>query len=161
MKLNELNILLEFGDAIYDWKWQGGEEPTLGGPPETQFYRGEFITDEDVQVEVEIDWTEEENHMGIEWDYGGYAHRRGDDIKSGKISATKIMSTIMDIVREAVHLLEPGDIDFATSKKMGSGSDSRAKLYKRLIDRFAQRGGYNISKINAAPSGTYFTLTRI
>jgi hypothetical protein len=54
-----------------------------------------------------------------------------------------VFSTVLDIMADFINRVAPGSISF-TAFKDGS-SDSRSKLYDRLIKRFASKHGYRMT----------------
>ena len=93
--------------------------------------------------------------------------RNGSGEITGEGDAHKILSTVFDFVKKVIKKEKPEVIAFETqggrtSKKDDKGS--RAKLYKRMADKYASQLGYRVStnKGGTGPAGTttHFSLVR-
>mgnify|MGYP003657693917 FL=1 len=68
---------------------------------------------------------------------------------TGKGGAMKIMSTILDIIKDSIKNVDYDEIRFSASKKGYTSSDDnkfattgRVKLYRTMVKRFAGKMGY-------------------
>ena len=88
---------------------------------------------------MEILFTE---HGGI-WDMEFY--RGGTQDVTGEGDAFRIFATMMEAVRQFIRMEKPGAVSFTATKDVPEGQDpeSRAKLYTRMVERFADSLGYN------------------
>jgi hypothetical protein len=87
---------------------------------------------------MEILFTE---HGGI-WDMEFY--RGGSQDVTGDGDAFRIFATMMEAVRQFIRMEKPGAVSFTATKDVPEGQDpeSRAKLYTRMVERFADSLGY-------------------
>ena len=83
---------------------------------------------------------------------------------TGGGDAFKIMSTVLDIIKDYIKNNDPEGIKFAANKDELFGQDkwetqSREKLYNKMIERFATKAGY---KVDADKNryGTQYKLTK-
>jgi len=88
----------------------------------------------------------------------------GDTDTTGGGDAFKIMSTVLDIIKDYIKNNDPEGIKFAANKDELFGQDSgntqsREKLYNKMIERFAKKAGY---KVHADKNkyGTQYKLTK-
>lgn len=88
---------------------------------------------------MEILFTE---HGGI-WDME--FHRGGSQDLTGAGDAFRVFATMMEAVRQFIRMENPGSVSFTATKDVPEGQDpeSRAKLYTRMVERFADSLGYN------------------
>jgi len=68
---------------------------------------------------------------------------------TGKGGAMKIMSTVLDIIKDSIKKVDYDEIRFSASKKGYTSSDDdkftttgRVKLYRTMVKRFAGKMGY-------------------
>lgn len=74
--------------------------------------------------------------------------RDGDANMTGEGDSFRIFATVMAAIKEYIYYLEPNKIEFTASKVFVGNSDElipstgRAKLYKRLVQKYASQLGY-------------------
>jgi len=84
---------------------------------------------------------------------------------TGGGDAFKIMSTVLDIIKDYVKNNDPEGIKFMANKDELFGQDSkeiqsREKLYNKMIERFAKKAGYKVDA-DKHKYGTQYKLTKI
>lgn len=132
--------LFELFDKQYDYTW---DEQGTG-------WYGEFFTKTNDTIDVSIE------EMTDGWQI--YFTR---DLKleaTGAGDAILIFSTVIAMAGEFIQAIKPSIIYF-TANKSKDGS-SRAKLYDRLVKRFAEKLGYTYAVSNEKAFETKFILTR-
>jgi len=140
MKLNEVL------DKPLDWKWKN--KGTLAYW--TTFWSDIKNPRPETAFSVEIELDDEIDMWVIR--FGDGAGRMG--ITKGG-NEFKIFATVMDIVKSFVKLAKPGGIYFAAKE------GSRAKLYKKIISKFAPNIGYKLDHSDKDPEGvTGFALRK-
>lgn len=118
-------FITELFDQPYDYKWFS---QTKGA------WRGTFKTASNDEVEVNIENFREK--WIIEFTRNDIFNVTGDG------DAVRIFSTVIAMIDEFISIESPLLIKFSADKAK-SGSDSRAKLYTRMINRFANKVGYS------------------
>lgn len=88
---------------------------------------------------MEILFTE---HGGI-WDME--FHRGGSQDLTGAGDAFRVFATMMEAVKQFIRMENPSVVSFTATKDVPDGQDpeSRAKLYTRMVERFADSLGYS------------------
>ena len=84
-------------------------------------------------------------------EYGGVwdmeFHRGGTTAQTGEGDAFRVFATMIEAVKQFIQMEKPYMVSFSASKEAGDvevgNTESRAKLYNRLVDRFATKMGYN------------------
>lgn len=84
---------------------------------------------------------------------------------TGGGDAFKIMSTVLDIIKDYIKNNDPEGIKFMANKDELFGQDSkeiqsREKLYNKMIERFAKKAGYKVDA-DKHKYGTQYKLTKI
>jgi len=81
---------------------------------------------------------------------------------TGEGDALRIFATVLTAIQQFIQKEHPWRIKFSASKDVGSGrpSESRAKLYDRLVQRYAQAWGYDEYNEDHGDQVTY-ELTKI
>ena len=111
-----------------------------------------FISDEQVVVFMkEI----KENVWKIEFRVGGRQDARGD--KSGDEIA--IFSTVFSAIKQFVEERNPETLIFTAVKEEFGQATNRANLYKRMVDRFANKYGY-LDQVVDKGNDSVFVLKR-
>ena len=72
----------------------------------------------------------------------------------------KVFSTVLDIMSDFIKNKDPEKLYF-TAEKSPSSSDSRIRLYNRLINRFASSRGYMLKDKYDDGSEVSYTLVRV
>jgi hypothetical protein len=88
----------------------------------------------------------------------------GNTDTTGGGDAFKIMSTVLDIIKDYIKNNDPDGIKFAANKDEYFGQDSektqsREKLYNKMIERFAKKAGY-VVYADKHKYGTQYKLTK-
>jgi len=80
---------------------------------------------------------------------------------TGEGDAQRVFATVLHAIQEFLKMEQPTNISFSASKEVEPGQNemSRAKLYDRLVKRYAQQWGYNAQAIDR-DEGVVFKLTR-
>ena len=68
------------------------------------------------------------------------------DAKTGKGDAFQILSTVIQIAKDYVKKIQTIEEFWIIAKEEEEGSTSRAKLYKALIEKFAENEGFKLAK---------------
>ena len=120
-------------------------------------YSADLVTDDGSKVRIIM------YHYKNAWQVGFVRNGSGD--VTGEGDAQKILSTVFDFVKKIIKKEKPEVIAFETqggrtNKKSNTGS--RAKLYKRMADRYASQLGYRVSagKSEYGTATTQFSLVR-
>lgn len=71
----------------------------------------------------------------------------------------RIFATVIEALKKFISVKSPTTIRFGADKS--EGSDSRAKLYERMIRTFANKYGYQLKKTEYKYGAQYFELTRM
>ena len=81
---------------------------------------------------------------------------------TGQGDAYKIFATVMQAIQEFIQEEQPETIVFSASKEVepGQNPNSRASLYKRLVQRYAQSWGYKVQSSDQGKD-VVFKLDRI
>jgi hypothetical protein len=85
------------------------------------------------------------NHGGI-WDME--FHRGGSQDVTGEGDAFRIFATMLEAVKQFIQVEKPGIVSFRATKDVDpseANPESRAKLYNRMVDKFAGKMGYTAS----------------
>ena len=128
-------------DQPYDYTWDDRSEGA---------WRGHFTTKINDVVDVDIEnWG---NYWRIEFS------RNNKHRVIGRGDAMSIFSTVVAMIAEFVNVIGPNIIKFSADKSE-KGSTSRAKLYSKIIKRFAAINGYN-SQESTQDAMTSYLLTR-
>ena len=88
----------------------------------------------------------------------------GNTDTTGGGDAFKIMSTVLDIIKDYIKNNDPEGIKFMANKDELFGQDSkeiqsREKLYNKMIERFAKKAGY-VVYADKHKYGTQYKLTK-
>lgn len=80
---------------------------------------------------------------------------------TGEGDAQRVFATVLHAIQEFLKMEQPTNISFSASKEVEPGQNemSRAKLYDRLVKRYAQQWGYNAQTVDR-DEGVVFNLTR-
>ena len=83
------------------------------------------------------------NEGGGEWQVEFY--RNNSQEVTGEGDAQRIFATVLGAIEKFIKKHDPLQITFSASKEVepGQNSESRAKLYNRLVDRYAAAWGYD------------------
>jgi lysyl-tRNA synthetase class I len=145
MKLNEL--LLEIGDQPYPWKWI--TRPSNKIESMAKFMDGDDVISVNILKDIKDD-------VILEWTRNSYSKKIS--INSNQI---RTFSTIIEIIKNYVNVMHPARIKFSSYKKHDK-IDKRLNLYNRLIKKFANDNGYELTSVNKdTDSLTFIILTRI
>ena len=93
------------------------------------------------------------------WDIGFY---RNNSLEvTGEGDAQRIFATVLAAIQKFIKKHKPNAIKFSASKEVepGQNSESRTKLYNRLVQRYASGMGYNVEKVEY-PEDTMYKLIR-
>ena len=71
----------------------------------------------------------------------------------------KIMSTVLDIIKDSIKKMDYDEIRFSADKAEGEKTTGRVKLYRTMVKKFANKMGYK-SKEEDEGEDIDFTLTK-
>ena len=73
-------------------------------------------------------------------------YRNNSQEVTGEGDAQRVFATVLSAIQKFIKKVKPVNISFSASKETDSGEESvsRAKLYNRLVRRYAQDWGYNL-----------------
>ena len=74
--------------------------------------------------------------------------------------AMKIMSTVLDIIKDSIKNVGYDEIHFSAGKQEGGEKTGRIKLYKAMVKRFASKLGYKVKNIKEQDVDFTFTLEK-
>ena len=88
----------------------------------------------------------------------------GNSDTTGGGDSFKIMSTVLDIIKDYIENNEPKGLKFTANKDEHFGQDtkelqSREKLYNKMVERFAKGVGYKVNLVKSV-YGTMYKLIR-
>ncbi len=141
-KLEPDKKLDETFDQPYNYGWKEQSD---------NIWRGGFATKTNDDVEVNF-----EKVVG-EWLVDFF--RDGSREISGRGDAFKIFATVMTMTSEFINIVKPNIIVLA-ARKTEDGKNSRAKLYTKMVNRFASENGYNFQESLGSNNRTFYHLTR-
>ena len=100
------------------------------------------------------------NEGDDEWQVEFY--RNNSQEVTGEGDAQRIFATVLATIQKFIKKEHPGKLYFSASKEVdpGQNSESRAKLYDRLVARYAASWGYNSKSSDRGDNVTY-VLTRL
>jgi hypothetical protein len=100
------------------------------------------------------------NEGNDEWQVEFY--RNNSQEVTGEGDAQRIFATVLTSIQKFIQKQQPWRIIFSASKEVepGQNSESRAKLYDRLVQRYAASWGYDSYKEDHGDQVTY-ELTRL
>ena len=101
------------------------------------------------------------NHFGDnEW--GVEFHRNNSQELTGEGDAQKIFATVLNAIQKFVKKYKPESLNFTASKEVGPGQNrqSRAKLYDKMVQRYASAMGYEAYQEDHGV-GVVYELTRL
>jgi len=139
----QYNLITELFDKPLPFKWKESDE---------SFWRGSFkvgsASYETTAAEIGYD----------EWDVsftknGSYKASAGND-------EIKVFSTVIAMVKEFAIKQNPKIILISASKH-DTHEQSRVKLYKKLITKYAKSFGYKLTKFDDELETAFFDLKRI
>jgi len=87
------------------------------------------------------------------------AFNTGRHKMTGLGDAMKIMSTVLDIIKDSIKKMDYDEIRFSADKAEGEETTGRVKLYRTMVKKFANKMGYK-SKEEDEGKDIGFTLTK-
>lgn len=87
-------------------------------------------------------------------------HRNNSQEVTGEGDAQRIFATVLDAIQKFVKKYKPAVVTFTASKEEGQNSQSRVKLYDRLVQRYAGAMGYEAYQEDHGV-GVVYELTRL
>lgn len=123
-----------------------------------------FKTDDGSKVDVYFESLgEEDKDNSGEWymEFSrSYPLKYGSRFKkTGTGDAWRIYATVLEAARDFINEENPEMVVFS-SEKEGGDSDSRTRLYDRMIKRFANQMGYVLADKQSDSMSTSYTLKR-
>jgi hypothetical protein len=122
--VNESVQLTELFNKIHDWDWNLMDDNAA---------QATFLSADDGDVRVGFTYDSRQDTWEVEF------------IKNFKYNATNegdqfaIFATVMEIIGDFVHIRHPNSIVFTAEKNTKTSSNSRAGLYTKMINKFANK----------------------
>ena len=88
-----------------------------------------------------------------EWQIEFY--RNNSQEVTGEGDAQRIFATVLNAIQQFIKKQNPGRIRFSATKDDNNDNQSRAKLYNRLVQRYANSWGYSVDISDYAGSTVY------
>jgi hypothetical protein len=144
MRANE--FLNEAFNQPYSFKWEQGEHGDY-----------DALARLDDGTNLSIMFNDEGDE---EWQVEFY--RNNSQSVTGEGDAQRVFATVLTAIQQFIQKEHPWRIRFSASKEVDSGqnSESRAKLYDRLVQRYARAWGYDEYNEDHGDQVTY-ELTRL
>ena len=117
---------------------------------------GVFSVDSSKNDEVEVELTFRDSRLFVNF-------LRGDDSRektmelTGQGSAERVLATVMQMIEK---FLESADVSQVVIVTMKEENDSRQRVYRRLIGRYAQKMGYAAQEKHNSFSELWFILNK-
>jgi putative chitinase len=130
MRIND--IIVEGFDQPYPLKWQKGDHGDLDalarlpdGSPLSIMFNQQQNDDGDESTQVEF-------------------YRNNSQEVTGEGDAQRIFATVLAAIQQYIKKRKPASLTFSASKEVDpdQNSESRAKLYDRLVQRYSRAWGY-------------------
>lgn len=155
MRYREIQNVWEAFDQPYSIKWEEGDDieavdalATLGD--------GTYLS---IMFNKEFgDYGDDLGDWAIEF------HRNNSQEVSGEGDAQRVFATVLEAIRQFVKKYKPNTVTFSASKEpepdmvrpgANANPESRAKLYNRLVDRYAGAMGYSAQQHEGNGKVTY------
>ena len=76
---------------------------------------------------------------------------------TGEGDSQRIFATVLTAIQKFLTMEQPANITFSASKEVepGQNSESRAKLYNRMVQRYAAAWGYTVNSFDHGDQVTY------
>ena len=141
------HYITELFDKPYKWKISWGKGISRDTFKEKNgMISYEFKTDDGRACEVMMHFSKDFSPKGNYIKAVAEFEVDDDYELSGKGDAPRIMSTVMDTLKDGIKKMRPEVITFTADKEEGFGQTTqktgRAKLYKAMVKRFANKLGY-------------------
>lgn len=133
--LSEAVSVKEAFDQPYKLKWEKGDHGDVDAI--AQLNDGTYLS---IMFNEEYgEWGDEEIHVEF--------HRNNSQEVTGEGDAQRVFATVLTAIQQYIKNYKPAKLTFSASKEVepGQNSQSRAKLYDRMVQRYANAWGYNIS----------------
>jgi hypothetical protein len=84
-------------------------------------------------------------------------YRNNSQEVTGEGDAQRVFATVLTAIQEFLKIEQPANISFSASKEVepGQNSESRAKLYNRLVQRYAGSWGYTTNSFDHGDEVVY------
>lgn len=148
--LREAISVKEAFDQPYKLKWEKGDHGDVDAI--AQLNDGTYLS---IMFNEEYsDWGDEEIHVEF--------HRNNSQEVTGEGDAQRVFATVLTAIQQYIKKYKPANLTFSASKEVepGQNSQSRAKLYDRMVQRYANAWGYNTSHTDRGDKVEY-ELTRL
>jgi|10_taG_2_1085330.scaffolds.fasta_scaffold16701_2 hypothetical protein len=165
--------ITELFDKPYKWRKFGNIDVSkLNQAPKLQTYN--FNTDDGRHIVVDVSHfilSNGKHITTIEFNdesanKQGQKYNPGYDL-TGEGDAMRIMSTVLDTIKDMIKTTNPDMVRFSADKQQGIPGNAfklkatgRVKLYKTMVKRFAGKLGYTLDKANDDGSSIRFNLIR-
>lgn len=118
-----------------------------------QRYQADVVLNDGTNLQIAFELNNDDPDYGQNW---GVEFFRDDEQKrTGQKDAYKIFATVMDAIKQFIQIKDPQIISFSADKNYEG--ESRFKLYKRMVEKFAGQLGYT-PKIDDRGHYAAFTL---
>lgn len=108
-----------------------------------QMYQADTVLDDGSRLKIRFELDDVDPDHGEHW--GVEFFRDDEQGKTGEKDAFRIFATVFDAIKQFIKQRDPQIISFSADKNYQG--ESRFKLYKRMVDKFAGQMGY-VAKID-------------
>jgi pyrimidine deaminase RibD-like protein len=129
----------------YPIKWEKGDHGDVDAL--AQLSDGTYLS---IMFNEEYsDWGDGEIHVEF--------HRNNSQEVTGEGDAQRVFATVLTAIQQYIKKYKPSKLTFSASKEVepGQNSQSRAKLYDRLVQRYAASWGYRVARSDAGDAVSY------
>jgi len=139
LQLRRATGIMEAFDQPYPVKWEKGEfgdYDALATLADGTYLSIMFNREEDGEYQIEF-------------------HRNNSQDVTGEGDAQRVFATVLGAIQQFIKKQHPEHIRFSATKDDDDNNQSRAKLYDRLVRRYAATWGYSVDVSDYAGSTVY------
>lgn len=118
-----------------------------------QRYQSDVVLNDGSNLQIAFELNDDDPDYGQNW--GVEFFREGEQGVTGQKDAFSIFATVMDAIKQFIQIKGPEIISFSADKNYTG--ESRFKLYKRMVAKYADQLGYT-PKIDDRGHYADFTL---
>lgn len=150
-------VITELFERPYSWQWTNKSDDVF-----TAKFKGE--NNIPFEVNFELDFFAARKGKDV-WDIT-FENASKDVKRTDKMNVLGtgdeigVFSTVMDIIKGFVKLKNPDNIHFSAYKSKTGKADSRARLYDRMVKKYASSIGYDFSISQDIRGNQLYNLTR-
>ena len=144
--------------------WESFDRPYAINWEDSEYGDIDALATLDDGTHLSIMFNQESGHDGRQpshWSVEFY--RNNSQEVTGEGDAQKIFATVLSAIQQFIKRKNPGSISFSASKEVDMDADnvekfnpeSRAKLYNRLVQRYASSMGYSVQQQEGNGKVTY------